>query len=77
MRFNIFWLAPFVLPFVLFWFVAFFAWSTVGTIEGEPREGLALSSIVFGIVFGLIGTNEAMKANIGWLSFPSKKGEGE
>ena len=74
MKFNIFWLAPFVLPFVLFWFIAFFAWATVGSIEDDTRDFTGFAALVFGVVFGAIGANDAMKANIGWLSFPSKKG---
>ena len=77
MRFNIFWLAPFVLPFVFFWFIAFFAWTTVGSIEGDTRDVTGVSAFVFGVVFGVISANDAMKANIGWITLPSKKGEGE
>jgi len=77
MRFNIFWLAPLVLPFVFLAMIFAILWvADVATIN-RTRGLIATLSIVFGAAGGGVAAWHAMAEGIGWLSFPSKKGEGE
>lgn len=73
MRINVFWAAPFVLPFfisgtglALFWLVGFQA-------DNTAKSVLSGASLFFGVPLGVAIAADAANQNIGWVQIGGEK----